>query len=321
MAGEPSDVPNGPWDAYSQVVVSVADALRPRVAALSVEVLVRGSRRVRGAGSGVVFTGDGYVVTNAHVVAGADGGEAAFEDGTVWPFEVVGADALSDLAVVHVMGPTPPPAELGDASELRVGQLVVAVGNPLGLAGSVTAGVVSALGRSMPTREGSAARVVEDVIQTDAALNPGSSGGALATADARVVGVSTAVAGVGLGLAVPVNSSSRRIVSALMSEGRVRRAYLGLVMVPAPVPPKVAGRTGQRTAVRLADVVAGSPADRAGLRAGDVLLTVAGTPVASATELQRSMFADAIGRPLALTVLRNGALVDVIAEPVELTAR
>jgi S1-C subfamily serine protease len=234
---------------------------------------------------------------------------------------VVGADPLSDLAVVRVSGDTPRPAPLGDAGTLRVGQLVVAVGNPLGLAGSVTAGVVSGLGRSLPTRDGAAARVVEDVIQTDAALNPGSSGGALAVADGSVVGINTAVAGVGLGLAVPVNATTRRIITTLMADGRVRRAYLGLVMSPAPVPPRVAERTGQRSAVMLAEVVAGSPADRAGLRAGDVLLTVRGEPVASATELQREMFAEAIGRPIALTVLRNGALVDVIAEPVELTAR
>ena len=316
---EPTGSPEAP-DAYSRIVVSVAEALRPRVAALSVEAVVRGVHRVRGVGSGVVFTGDGHLLTNAHVVAGAAAGEAAFEDGTTSRFDVLGADPLSDLAVVRVAGPTPPPAVLGDAAALRVGQLVVAVGNPLGLSGSVTAGVVSAVGRSLPTRDGSAARVVEDVIQTDAALNPGSSGGALATADAQVVGINTAVAGIGVGLAVPVNDTTRRIVAALTSEGRVRRAYLGLVMAPAPVPPRVRERTGQRTAVRLADVITGSPADRAGLRAGDVLLTVAGVPVRSATELQRGMFADAIGRPLALTVLRNGALVDVIAEPVELTA-
>jgi S1-C subfamily serine protease len=309
-----------PMDAYSRVVVGVADLLRPRVAALTVQATFGGGRRAVGAGSAVVFTEDGFLLTNAHVVGRTSGGEAAFSDGTTAPFRVVGADPLSDLAVVRVAGGTPTPATLGDAAGLRVGQLVVAVGNPLGLAGSITAGVVSALGRSLPTRDGSAARVVEDVIQTDASLNPGSSGGALAIADGSVVGINTAVAGIGLGLAVPINDTTRRIIAALMSDGRVRRAYLGLVMSPAPVPPRVAERTGQRTAVLLADVVSGSPADRAGLRPGDVLLTVAARPVASATELQGTMFADAIGRPLALTVLRNGALVDVIAEPVELSA-
>jgi S1-C subfamily serine protease len=308
-------------DAYSRVVTSVAEDLRARVAALSVDEVIRGTRVLRGSGSGVVFTGDGFLLTNAHVVANGTGGQAGFEDGTSGAFEVVGSDPLSDLAVVRMSGQTPPPATLGDAATLKVGQLVVAVGNPLGLSGSVTAGVVSALGRSLPTRDGAAARVVEDVIQTDAALNPGNSGGALATSDGRVVGINTAVAGIGLGLAVPINDTTRTIIGALMAEGRVRRAYLGLVMAPAPVPPRIAERTGQRSAVRLADVVQGSPADRAGLRAGDMLLTVQGATVASATELQRSMFADAIGSPMALTVLRNGALVDVIAEPVELTTR
>jgi S1-C subfamily serine protease len=234
------------------------------------------------------------------------------------PFRVVGADPLSDLAVLRASGDTPAPADLGEADDLAVGQLVVAVGNPLGLAGSVTAGVVSALGRSMPAGEHG---LIEDVIQTDAALNPGNSGGALADARARVVGINTAVAGVGLGLAVPVNSTTRRIVSALMREGRVRRAYLGLVVAPAPVAPAWRPRLGGRaTGLRVASVVVGGPADRAGLRAGDLLLTAGGHEVATAQDLQRLMFSESIGRPLAITVMRNGALVDVIAEPSELVA-
>ena len=236
------------------------------------------------------------------------------------PFTTVGADPLSDLAVLRAAGPTPPPAKLGEADELVVGQLVVAVGNPLGLAGSVTAGVVSALGRSLPTRSGSAARLVEDVIQTDAALNPGNSGGALADSKARVVGINTAVAGVGLGLAVPVNATSRKIISTLMQHGRVRRAYLGLVSVPAPLPAQQRERWGRANGLRVAEVVPGGPAARAGLRAGDLLLTAAGQPVEKAQDLQRLMFDEAIGRPLAITVFRNGALVDVIAEPDELVA-
>ena len=191
---------------------------------------------------------------------------------------------------------------------------MVAVGNPLGLAGSVTAGVVSALGRSLPAR----GRVIEDVIQTDAALNPGNSGGALADAEARVIGINTAVAGVGLGLAVPVNNTTRRIISALMADGRVRRAYLGLAMVPGPVPAAWRERLGRQTGLLIAQVVAGGPADRAGLRTGDLLLSVAGQPLTVSQDLQRMMFADAIGRPLAITVMRNGALVDVIVEPTEL---
>jgi S1-C subfamily serine protease len=267
-----------------------------------------------------VFTGDGFLLTNAHVVGRAQGGTALFSDGTSAPFSVVGADPLSDLAVVRAAGSTPPPAELGEADRLVVGQLVVAVGSPLGLAGSVTAGVVSALGRSLPTRSGSAARLVEDVIQTDAALNPGNSGGALADAHSRVVGINTAVAGVGLGLAVPVNATTRRIISALMQDGRVRRAYLGIVSVPAPLPAPLRERFDQPNALRVVEVVPGGPADRAGLRAGDLLISAGGRPVQKAQDLQRLMFSDAIGKPLAITVMRNGALVDVIAEPSELVA-
>jgi S1-C subfamily serine protease len=307
---------DSPLDVYSQIVSGVARKLTPKVASLRVPH--RGGRPGSGEslGSGVVFTGDGFLLTNAHVVGQATGGTAAFSDGTSVPFRVVGADPLSDLAVLRANGETPAPAELGEADRLIVGQLVVAVGNPLGLAGSVTAGVISALGRSLPAR----GRVIEDVIQTDAALNPGNSGGALADAQARVVGINTAVAGVGLGMAVPVNATTRKIISALMADGRVRRAYLGLAMMPGPVPAAWRQRLGRKTGLLVAQVVAGGPADRAGLRAGDLLLTVGGKPVAVSQDLQRQMFSDAIGQPLAITVMRNGALVDVIAEPTELVA-
>lgn len=308
-------------DAYSQVVTSVAADLTPRVAALEVPRRRADGRFAAGAGSGVVFTGDGFLLTNAHVVGGAEAGKAAFSDGTVVPFHVVGTDALSDLAVVRADGEVPSPARLGEASQLKVGQLVVAVGNPLGLAGSVTAGVVSALGRSLPTRAGANVRVIDDVIQTDAALNPGNSGGALAIASGEVVGINTAVAGMGLGLAIPINSTTRQIVATLMSEGRVRRAYLGLAGTPAPLPPPLARQRDQKTGLRIAQVVPGGPAARAGLRAGDLLLSAGDADVTSPQGLQKLMLADAIGKPLALTALRQEALVDVIAVPVELNAR
>src|SRR5450755_1742102 len=278
-----------PLDAYSLVVSGVAEKLTPKVASLRVPRDGRGGSG-ESLGSGVVFTGDGFLLTNAHVVGRAQGGTASFSDGTTVPFRVVGADPLSDLAVLRATGPTPSPAELGEADDLVVGQLVVAVGNPLGLAGSVTAGVVSALGRSMPAGGRGGTRLIEDVIQTDAALNPGNSGGALADADARVIGINTAVAGVGLGMAVPINSTTRRM------------------------------RIGRASGLRVAEVVPGAPASRAGLRPGDLLLSAAGNPVATAQDLQRLMFADAIGKPLPITVMRNGALVDVIAEPSELVA-
>jgi S1-C subfamily serine protease len=310
-----------PLDAYSQVVAGVAAHLTGKVASLRVPQSRSGGPGTRrggeSLGSGVVFTNDGFLLTNAHVVGKAQSGTASFADGTSAPFTVVGADPLSDLAVLRASGATPPPAELGEADQLVVGQLVVAVGNPLGLAGSVTAGVVSGLGRSLPTPGG---RLVEDVIQTDAALNPGNSGGALADSQARVVGINTAVAGVGLGMAVPVNATTRRIISTLMRDGKVRRAYLGLVSMPGPLPVPLQERFGRRTGLRVSQVVPGSPADRAGLRTGDLLLTAAGQPVEKAQDLQRLMFADAIGKPFAITVMRNGALVDVIAQPSELVA-
>lgn len=306
-------------DAYSRTVIGVAEAVGPHVAA--VETMGTGPNgRVRlGMGSAVVFTEDGYMLTNAHVVAGATAGRATFADGTATEIEILGADVLSDLAVIRGFTHMQPPAHLGDAEGLRVGQLVVAVGNPLGLAGSVTAGVVSGLGRSIPTSAGGARRVIEDVIQTDAALNPGNSGGALADARGRVVGINTAVAGAGLGLAVPINATTRRIISALIADGRVRRAYLGLVSAPVALNETLAARIGQREGLRVADVIAGSPADKSGLKPGDLVLTVGQRPVSSAESLQKQLFAEAIGVPLPVTVLRNGAMVDVIAVPVEMS--
>ena len=296
-------------DSYSHTVSSVAAAVTPHVASLRIGP---------GAGSAVVFADDGLLLTNAHVVGAAHDGVAAFTDGTESRFDVVGVDPLSDLAVLRARGTTPAAAELGDADELVVGQLVVAIGSPLGLAGSVTAGVVSGLGRSLPVRSGRAMRVIEDVIQTDAALNPGNSGGALADAAAKVVGINTAVAGFGLGMAVPVNATTRRIIGALLADGRVRRGYLGLVGVPAPLPTPVAQRTGQASGLRLVEVIPGSPADRAGLRAGDLVLSAGRRPVTDAQGIQRQLFSDAIGIRLPITVLRNGAMVDVYATPAEL---
>jgi len=310
---EPAPSESEALDAYSRIVATVAERVLPSVASL----IVRGPRG-GGAGSGVVLTGDGFLVTSAHVVAGASGGEAAFADGTSTRFDVLGADPLSDLAVLRARGEVPPPAELGDAAGLRVGQLVVAVGNPLGLVGSVTAGVVSALGRSLPTQSGSISRVVEDVVQTDAALNPGNSGGALADGNARVIGINTAVAGVGLGLAVPINATTRKILGSLMTDGRVRRAYLGLAGSTAALPPQLQARTGRRTGVRVAQIVSGSPA-AGGLRVGDLVLSLDGSPVSTSGDLQRLMVAEAIGRRMEVTVVRNGALVDVVLVAAELT--
>ncbi|NUS37338.1 MAG: PDZ domain-containing protein, partial [Pseudarthrobacter sp.] len=259
------------------------------------------------------------LLTNSHVVAGTRQGHAVFADGSRMDLELVGADPLSDLAVVHGSRPKVPPARFGAAESLRVGQLVVAVGNPLGLAGSVTAGVVSGLGRAIPVWSGGNRRVIEDVIQTDAALNPGNSGGALADTHARIVGINTAVAGAGLGLAIPINATTRRIISALLSDGRVRRAYLGLVSTPIQLNASAVVRTGYREGLRVVEVLSGSPAAKAGLVPGDILLAAGGHSVSNAESLQRLLFADAIGQPLDIAVLRDGAELHLTAVPEEMT--
>jgi S1-C subfamily serine protease len=309
------DIEKDALDAYSQVVSSVAATLLPSVASL----IVRGTRGA-GAGSAVLFTDDGFLLTSAHVVGGSQVGSAEFGDGEEVRFDVVGADPLADLAVVRVGSVSSPPATLGDANALRVGQLVVAVGNPLGLAGSVTAGVISALGRSLPVYDGRRARLIDDVIQTDAALNPGNSGGALAEARGTVVGINTAVAGIGVGLAVPINANTRQIISDLVSHGKVRRAWLGVAGVPVALPPPIATRLGQRKGLRVVEVVPGSPAGISGIYLGDVLVSADGKPVQGVQDIQRLMLGPAIGRRLPLTVLRRGAFVDVIAVPAELAA-
>ncbi|MGH3457695.1 S1C family serine protease [Aeromicrobium sp.] len=297
-------------DAYSSIVTRVAAALAPSVASLSVR-----TRHFQGVGSASVLSDDGLLLTSAHVVHDARRAVAEFADGSETTVDVVGRDPLSDLAVLRARDDVPPAVPLGDASRLQVGQIVIALGNPNGLAGSVTAGIVSALGRSLPTKAG---RVVDEVIQTDAALNPGNSGGALADSRGRLVGVNTAVAGIGLGLAVPINETTRSIITALTTRGRVRRAWLGVASSQRPLPPDLAERTHQRTGLLIAQVVADSPAAASGLHLGDLIVAAAGKPVASATDLQRFMVEDAIGEPVEITVMRNGALVDVIAIPREL---
>jgi len=306
-------------DAYSRAVTLVAERLAPSVGNLRVSRRVRGGRLLDGGGSSVVITSDGFMLTSAHVVARTDSsGRASFVDGREVEFEVVGADALSDLAVLRADARDLIAAELGDAERLRVGQLVVAIGNPHGFAGSVTAGVVSALGRSLPTRSGANVRFVDNVIQTDAALNPGNSGGALADGRGRVVGINTAVAGVGLGLAVPINTATRRIVAALMTEGRFRRAYVGIAGGPRPLPPRLARELAQKDGVEVVQVVEGSPAEHAGLRAEDLIVAIDGAPIKGVDELHRLMISDAIGRRLRVTLIREGRAQEVELVPVEL---
>jgi S1-C subfamily serine protease len=318
MSPDPSDDGEA-LDAYSRTLTQVAAALAPSVAAVQVTSSA-GRGAPLGSGSAVALSSDGYLVTSAHVVAGGDGGRLDLADGRQLRFRVQGRDPLSDLAVLVAEHGDLEPARLGDASALRVGQLVVAIGNPLGLAGSVTAGVVSALGRSLPTRSGSQVRVIDDVIQTDAALNPGNSGGALADSAGRVVGINTALAGTGLGLAVPVNATTERIIGALVRNGRVRRAHLGVAGVSRPLPPRWAGEVARGKGLEVVEVIKGSPAESAGLRPGDIIIEVDGRPIESPRDLQRLMVDGPIERFLVIRVLRAGSSYVVTAIPDELAA-
>ena len=309
-------------DAYSRAVSAAAERLIPSVASLRVH---RGGGNgggrgwpAGGAGSGVVISDDGLLLTSAHVVAGSDGGTATFVDGREARFRVAGRDALSDLAVIRAEAGTYRAAPLGDAARLRVGQLVIAVGNPLGFGGTVTAGVVSALGRSLASRDGGTTRLVENVIQTDAALNPGNSGGALAEARGRVVGVNTAVAGVGLGLAVPIDAGTRRIIASLIERGRVRRAYLGVVGGPRPLGEALAATLGRPRGLEVVQLLDGSPAAAAGVRPGDLIVELDGRPIEGVGDLQRLLDGDLIGRRVALRVARDGRLRELAIQPVEL---
>ena len=303
-------------DAYSRVVTNVAERLAPSVASLRVARRVRGGRVLDGGGSAVVITPDGFLLTSAHVVERSSGtSRATFADGAECGVEVVGTDPLSDLAVLRAERRDLVPAELRDAEGLRVGQLVVAIGNPHGFGHSVTAGVVSALGRALPTRAG---RIVENVIQTDAALNPGNSGGALADGLGRVVGINTAVAGVGLGLAVPIDAVTRKIVAALMTEGRFRRAYLGIAGGNRPLPPRLAAAVGRENGVEIVEVAEGSPAHAAGLRPEDLIVEVEGLPISGVSDLQRMMAGDFIGRTARAVVVRGDERLEVTLVPVEL---
>jgi serine protease Do len=312
----PAELPDAEaLDAYSRAVIGVAERLAPSVANLRVSHGGRGGRRLDGGGSAVVITPDGFMLTSAHVVARSSRGRASFVDGRELGFEVVGADQHSDLAVLRTEAQDLTAAELGDAERLRVGQLVVAIGNPNGFAGSVTAGVISALGRSLATQSG---RVVDNVIQTDAALNPGNSGGALADGAGRVVGINTAVAGVGLGLAVPVNESTRKIVAALMTEGRFRRAYLGIAGGTRPLPPRLARRLGREAGVEVVQVVEGTPAAAAGLRPEDLIVELDGTPVADVNDIQRLMVVERIGTRVPVRIVREGRELELELVPAEL---
>ena len=308
-------------DAYSSIVTSVAELVAPSVVNLRVSRRFRGAR-AEGGGSGVVITPDGFILTSAHVVQGSDRGVASFTTGLELDIEIVGTDPLSDLAVVRARGAELQAAGLGDAAKLKVGQLVVAIGNPFGFSGSVTAGVVSALGRSFPTRDGTVTRFVENVIQTDAALHPGNSGGALVDARGRLVGINTAVVGPGmgqgLGLAIPINNYTRRIIAELIGSGRVRRAYLGVATGSRPLPPRLARELNRDTGIEVVEVIEGGPAARAGIKPEDLVIDIDGVPARAPEDLLRLMDSDAIGRRISITLYRNGSTLVVNLVPIEL---
>lgn len=300
-------------DAYSQIVTKVAAEAMPSLASLRVGR--HGQTLPAGLGSAVALSADGYLVTAAHVVAAGPAGVAVFADGSESRFQLAGADPLSDLAVVQVENGGRPVSP-GDADELRVGQLVVAIGSPLGFAGTVTAGVVSALGRALPVP--GTGRVIEDVIQTDAALNPGNSGGALLDSRGRLVGINTAVAGAGLGLAVPFNHVTQGIIANLISRGAHTRAFLGVGGVGRRLSPVQSRAAGQTEAVEVLQITPGSPADRAGVRTGDWLLELAGTRLSEAGDLQRLLVGELVSRAVPLRILRGPRVIEKSVRPSKL---
>jgi S1-C subfamily serine protease len=295
-------------DAYSQAVIHVVERVSPSVVNV---------RRGRSGGSGVIVAPDGYALTNAHVVDGAREVAVTLDSGAELTAAVVGIDSATDLAVIRILGTGLPAAELANTESLRVGQLVIAIGDPLGFHSTVTTGVVSALGRSLSARDG---RLIENVIQTDAALNPGNSGGPLVDTHAKVVGINTAVIPTAQGICFAIPAATARLVAGmLIRDGRVRRAYLGIGGAASPIGRQLAAELGITNAsgIRVLEVVAGGPAQRAGLEARDLIVSLDGAPVATLSDLQRTLVADRIGRSLELAYVRFGELRRTTITPAE----
>jgi S1-C subfamily serine protease len=306
------------FDAYSQAVIGAVDKVGPAVLHLQVAGAKDGAT---GAGSGVVFTPDAYVLTNSHVVSGARKIEATFPDGRSLAANLVGDDPDTDLAVLRLDGETATFARLGDSRRLRVGQLVVAIGNPFGFQCTVTAGVVSALGRSLRTRSG---RLIDSVIQTDAALNPGNSGGPLVTAAGEVVGINTAIIGMAQGICFSISAATVEFVAArLIRDGRVRRSYIGLAGQNVPLARRVVRFHGlaRETGVRVQSTAADGAARAAGVRSGDIIVAAGGIPVGDIDELHRLLTEERVGRPLPLTVLRLTQKLEIGVVPRETPPR
>jgi S1-C subfamily serine protease len=315
-------------DAYSSAVVRVVETVGPAVVSISVRGATSGSapspgrRRDRGgAGSGVLFTPDGYILTNAHVVKGARAVEVALTDGSTHSAQVRGVDPPTDLAVISIDGTSLPHAALGESARLKVGQLCVAIGNPLGFSSTVSAGVVSALGRNMRAQDG---RLMENIIQSDVALNPGNSGGPLVDTRARVIGINTAMifGAQGLSFAVPVDTA-RFIIGEIMRSGRVRRSWLGVAAQNRKIDPRIRHHLAllQDAGVEVMSVEARGPAAAAGVREGDIVLSLDGKPVRSVDDVHRLLSQWPIGRPMAVALLRRTERLDVIIMPAEAEAR
>jgi S1-C subfamily serine protease len=311
-----ADERQDPLDAYSRAVIDVVDRLGPAVVRL--DVRKNDGPRQAGTGSGVIVAPDGLVLTNSHVVGGATRVEATTIEGRSLTARVVGTDPDTDLALVRVNeSVTLPAAQLGDSKRLKRGQLVVAIGHPLGFESTVTAGVISALGRSLRASSG---RLIDDLIQTDAALNPGNSGGPLVSTRGEVIGVNTAVIMGAQGICFAVASNTANFVlGELVRHGRVRRAFIGVAAQQTAIPRRlqIAAALAQASAVMLASVETGSPADRAGLKAGDIVLAVDGQPVTGADDLIRILTGEKIGRALEVELLRKGQRERVALTPEE----
>ena len=300
-------------DAYSKAVVHVVERVGPAV----VGVGVRAGHGRAGGGSGVLFTPDGYLLTNAHVVAGAREMRVTLTDGSEHPATLIGTDPATDLAVIRIDGTHLPHAELGSSASLRVGQLVVAIGNPLGFSNTVSAGVISALARSMRAQDG---RLIDPILQTDVALNPGNSGGPLVDSHARVVGINTMIilGAQGLSFAVPIDTA-RWVIGQLMTVGRVRRGYLGLAAQVRPLPKRLARRLelAADTGVQVMQTEPGKPASLGGLLPGDVIVSLDGKVVRNVDEVHRLLDAGSIGRKLAVKAVRGNELVELEVTPAE----